>query len=482
MNKVIPLGLMVSALLTGCGGGSDGGSPSSGGGATPTTYTWQFVQLKTMTAANMATYCGSSTPTIFATDTSATPDNFTFAAKAPLVESITVYNSDGSIYTEGSLSKDSIDPVTGALSISANDVPDGGYISVYDKETGVEHNVLTIQKELLSNLLISVQKEQGNQQCYTESYIVESDSTTNATLGTDSSMAKTAFESYFSGKSTPDTASAKSDIKTITSGEDVLFTSYDSADKINGYAFVASSQLPTTATIMPLTDTLTINIGTTAEWDALTSVALDTVYKNQTYSWFDWSTVATGAALTSSVTPISSSSSEQYSTRAIGTRSSWNIESVNKVASNSHSSTGFSGTLNNVAPTLTSCSASVCSVNTSLGMNSTNNNAYRISYSKTVSSVKTNHAVYSIADTVNLPLISGIPAPVAGDTVYMAAFDSADDLSSNVTDVFMARYSQYGVKGAAGTSLDAVSVLTPPANLIKEREVLATNSYSIIER
>ncbi len=63
--------LTLPALMVGCGGGSGGNSGGgNSGGTAPTTYTWQFVEMREDTMTNMNAICRNSQATIFNVDDS----------------------------------------------------------------------------------------------------------------------------------------------------------------------------------------------------------------------------------------------------------------------------------------------------------------------------------------------------------------------------------------------------------------------------
>ncbi|AZL83733.1 hypothetical protein EIJ81_02810 [Aliivibrio salmonicida] len=170
MNKMIPIGLFSTLLLTACGG-SDSGGGSGGGTPAPTKYTWQFVQMKANTQKNMLSSCAGKAPTEFYVDTNDIDESkwvYTFAVQAPNITDILVYDANSVLYTDTNLSKFDINPTTATLTFSENDIPDGGYVTIVDSIKDGSKHLLTVQKELLSDALIKVNVEQGTQKCYAE--------------------------------------------------------------------------------------------------------------------------------------------------------------------------------------------------------------------------------------------------------------------------------------------------------------------------
>lgn len=238
MNKMLPIGLFSTLFLTACGG-SDGGSSAP---ATKT-YTWQFVEMNTHTLQDMKSLCNGQIPTLFHVDNTALEEEswkYTYAVKAPDVLDILVYEADGSLYKNGaSFLKNKIDPISGVLTFSANEIPEGGYITVVDKGDG-RPSLLTVQKNLLSNALVKINANQGRQACYTANSL----STNYKKVGiipSDNAVQLTSVESYLNGQSEKGT-SVKSNIKTAQN-EYVLLSGFDHDNQIIEYKFEASSKL-----------------------------------------------------------------------------------------------------------------------------------------------------------------------------------------------------------------------------------------------
>ncbi len=292
MNKMIPIGLFSALFLTACGGSDGGSSPAPAA----KTYTWQFVEMNTDTLQNMKTLCSGKVPTVFhIDDTPLDEDNwmYTYAVKAPDVFDILVYEADGTLYKSGaSLLKNKIDPISGVLTFSANEIPNGGYITVVDGNNDRQH-LLTVQKNLLSNLLVKINENQGRQACYTANSLSTSYKKVGI-LAFDDAVKSTSVESYLNGQSEKGTA-VKNNIKT-TQNEYVLLSGFDQDNQIIEYKFEASSKLSANNSTqtnsfvlepLPPQDDVVVYPSLASN---LTFSSLDSFvhYKGQVFNWNSW--------------------------------------------------------------------------------------------------------------------------------------------------------------------------------------------------
>ena len=169
MRKSIITSVLASVLLSGCGsGGSDRSDSGSGSSSTPTTkYTLQFVQL-----VERAENTGDASCTLFDVEGQASGKE-TYAKLATDV-TVKMYDENGDFVEDLS----SAITTAGILSIAKNSVADGGYISVIDSpsDTDTFYKVLSIQKALLGDLIIDVNRNQGDVSCYTANKKATSDS------------------------------------------------------------------------------------------------------------------------------------------------------------------------------------------------------------------------------------------------------------------------------------------------------------------
>lgn len=155
MKKILALSVLASAILTGCGGGG-------GPGTSPrivAKYAFQFVQLEEQTEG--ATQPDGTSCTIFNV-AGETAGQETYAK---LAADVTVHTFD----KNGDFVKDLSDSVSdsGVLNFTEDDLVDEGYISIIDSaRTRNYHDVLSIQKALLTDMIIKVNRGQGDVSCY----------------------------------------------------------------------------------------------------------------------------------------------------------------------------------------------------------------------------------------------------------------------------------------------------------------------------
>lgn len=298
MNKVIPLGLMVSALLTGCGGGSDGGSPSSGGGTAPSTkYTWQMIHLYETARASVAGGCS-----IF----DELPNgNVVAATLASEGYKILFHNADGSIISEHTQKMSDI-PSSGKVTIDTALVPDGGYVSLEEihGSTGSNRDVymLTVQDQYLSDLVINVRltTNSGNS-CYTgEQYT--STTTPNSVLNVQEVTGTGFYQtSYIDTAVSGNTSSANIPVLAPTGGtKKALVTAYSTYNSTNQqrtglthYAFVdgqniydpANPPSPIPTNMLKSDDLINLSFTTSGLAVNDTNSSIQTVISNDIYQW-----------------------------------------------------------------------------------------------------------------------------------------------------------------------------------------------------
>jgi hypothetical protein len=150
--------MFIPVLLSGCGGGGGASAPRV---ATPVTYQWQMVQLDSM-EKNSALANGC----IIYAD-SAAENNVISAIVATHNYNILYHNADGSIATK--ISSDNIS--NGLLTITADEVPDDGYVSLEEVDGSIsassEVYMFSVAKSLLTDLVVNVRQSQNSgNSCY----------------------------------------------------------------------------------------------------------------------------------------------------------------------------------------------------------------------------------------------------------------------------------------------------------------------------
>ncbi len=336
MNKMIPIGLFSTLLLTACGGGSSGGG-GGGGGSTPepTKYTWQFVQMKANTQQNMLSSCAGKAPTEFYVDTSDIDESkwvYTFAVQAPNITDILVYDANSVLYTDTNLSKFDINPTTATLTFSENDIPDGGYVTIVDSIKDGSKHLLTVQKELLSDALIKVNVEQGTQKCYAENKLVKNAKNKKVIIGTFDGVAESSVEGFLTGQSQKGTGTTKTEIETLNN-EYVLLSGFNASNQITGFSYQASSALSdmTSTSTTPhaleaLTSFMNIDLRDSSDFSFL-DMTIFSNYKGQVFTWNSW---ATKPSIFTSYAKLGDEFN--YSATYEGTLNSWKI-TANSTAS-----------------------------------------------------------------------------------------------------------------------------------------------------
>lgn len=292
MNKMIPIGLFSTLLLTACGGDSGGGNS---GPAPAPKYTWQFVQMKSDTYVNMMKHCDVK-PTEFNIKKIdlENPDSwiYTFAVQAPSISDILVYDKDGVLY-DTNLSKFSIDPKTASLTFSENNIPPGGYITVVDSIDGGSKHILTVQRELLSDALIKINAEQGRTACYSKNKLVESDSNKKVTIGAENNDVKsTSVDGFLIGQSQKGSSSTKTEIETLKN-EYVLLSGFDLNDQIVAFTYQPSTALSNmndktiAHELEDLSDSLNITLQSAPRL-IFSDMTVFSSYKGQIFTWNSW--------------------------------------------------------------------------------------------------------------------------------------------------------------------------------------------------
>jgi|GEM_PF-3429270 len=231
--KWMPVVAAVSLALTGCGSSSkSGGGPGPGPTPPPsTTYTWQMVYLKSEVKSSVPSSCA-----VYATDTSVN-GNVIVAYRGNENSNILIHNADGSV-------KEKRHPNTlGKITISENDIPSNGFVSVeeLDGTIGNEQDVylFSVQKALMSDLTINVRRTSAaSTSCYTtgESFTevdVNSDAVINiGQVSTSTEYYQTSYiDAATSGKQVGTGVGVKSE---LPAQDKVLVTLFDSYNGLSG--------------------------------------------------------------------------------------------------------------------------------------------------------------------------------------------------------------------------------------------------------
>ncbi|MCJ8350812.1 hypothetical protein [Moritella sp.] len=463
MRKSIITSVLASVLLSGCGsGGSDRSDSGSGSSSTPTTkYTLQFVQL-------VEEVEGSATSCTLFDITGQSVGMQTYARLASDVR-VKTYDADGNF------NKDLSDLVsnTGVLNITESDIDNGGYISIINSESSssTEYEVLSIQKELLGDIMIAVERNQGvNSSCYKENPVTVNTGFASV-YATDTGVDAYAFSSSQS-EFTAGTHASKE--VSALNNEDVLVRAYHN-DKLVDYAFVSTLTVAERGDQKPLSGfafssyNWSINQTLTGQLFGL-SVRLN--QGNYSYPWLD-ATFDTVTGDTTGFARVYRGTSWSYSAEG-KTNFDWNFK---------HNE-ALSATLDVQLPTeltLTDNDPEISNfVFQAQGIDSTLTRLQRSSYYIEVSdngkTNKLNHVIYSevaSGDDVIIPNLglANLDDPMRAINLTIAVL-SADKLTSDFKKFFM-------YENAAS---DLVSVVLTPTDTVKNNKTKNTGSYTLLNR
>ena len=287
MKKSIIASLVISALVAGCG---SGGSSSS-----EKTYKWQVVQLKSVSESSLAKKC------IIYADSDLNDGEVITAYVAEDDYNILYHNADGTIAETYS----SDDISNGLLTISSNDVPDDGYVTLEEIEslTGGDRGsyMFSVQKELLEDMVLNITQEQGDT-CYTGDDYRETASGTALVNVTQPSPSPAYYQSSYdvgsiSGQITSGGIPVDSP---YPASRDVLITAFDEYDtsslqysSLTNWGFISSSNFyeDSSDAGSSITTELFSNGLTDLYWSSTDIVELDSnsgiiaVHDDQSYFW-----------------------------------------------------------------------------------------------------------------------------------------------------------------------------------------------------
>jgi len=469
MKKAIILSVLASAILSGCGGGSDSSSGSgSGPTPTPTTkYAFQFVQLVERDAGTVTDSC-----TIFDVD-GQTPGKETYARVAKDV-TVKIYDADGNFVEDLS---DSITDV-GVLTIAENDVADSGYISVINSpsKTSLLYDVLSIQKALLSDLIIEVDRNQGElTPCYTADKAATLDTGYASVYTTDIAANSYAFSSSQSELSAG--ISASKEVSSF-SNEDVLVRAYNN-DALVDYAFVSTLTAAANGDLNPLTgvllNTYSWNISLPA--NELTALSVRLNQGNYSYPWINATFVA-NTGVTTDFAYVDTETSWSYSAEGTTTLN-WIFKHNDALSATLDVQLPTELTLTDNDPVINNVVSSF--VFQAQGIDSSLTRLQRSSYYIDVTDTdgKTNtlsHVIYSevaSGEGVIIPdlALANLEDPTSAINLTIAVL-SADTLTTDLQTFFMYEHA----------ASDLVSVVLSPADTVQNNKTKYTNTYTLLNR
>ncbi|GIC76255.1 hypothetical protein [Moritella sp. F3] len=463
MRKLVITSLVASVMLSGCGSGG-GDSSNSDSGSTPITkYAFQFVQLVERDEGT-----GTASCTLFDVD-GQTAGKETYARVAKDV-TVKIYDEDGNFVEDLS---DSVSDV-GVLNVAKNDIEDGGYLSIIDSPSTEDkyYKVLSIQKALLGDILIEVNRNQGDVSCYTTDKAAKLD-TGYASVHTTAITANAYAFNSSQSELAADIATSK-EVSAFDS-EDVLVRAYNNGSLVD-YVFVPTLTSVQYKDPVPLSGVAfsTYNWTIGLNNDELDTLSVRLNQGDYSYPWID-ATFVTATGVTTDFAYVDTEMSWSYS--ATGTTTlNWNFK---------HNGT-LSTTLDVQLPTELIISDNDPAINTvasnfvfqAQGIDSTLTRLQRSEYDILYNSSNTlNHVIYSevaSGEDVVIPnlALANLDDPELGAINLTIAVLSADTLTTDLQTLFMYEHA----------ASDLVSVVLSPADTVQNNKTKYTNTYTLLNR
>ncbi|MEO9945878.1 hypothetical protein [Paraglaciecola sp.] len=295
MKKVAITTPLVLAFLSGCGGGGSGSSSS--GGFTGQTYNWQVIHLETTSAENIEEGC-----IIFGTSENDT-DKVITASVANTNYNILFHDSNGSLLEDYTIAAEDV-ASTGIVSIDSSLLPDNGYITLEEIESGLSDNpnvyMFSVEKSLLSDLVVNVRLPQTGSDCYTgEDYRANSEISDSAALSVleqaNINFYQTSYsEELVSGKSISSNIPV---LSPIPAEKDTLVTAFYESENnqytdLGYYTFVDSSYIYDTELAAEIISSNLQNTDLTPfYWQTSDNITLNSssaitiIFNENTYLW-----------------------------------------------------------------------------------------------------------------------------------------------------------------------------------------------------
>lgn len=158
MKKQLSLAVVIALGLAACGSSDSSSSP-----APAPKYDWQIINLYAANQSDVAKGC------VIYDNAVAEPQKVITASIALYGYNILFHNRDGSVIAKHTIKATDV-PSTGIVSIDSANVPDGGYVSLEEVDGGIGGNadvyMFTVQKELLSDLVLNVRQPQMGASCF----------------------------------------------------------------------------------------------------------------------------------------------------------------------------------------------------------------------------------------------------------------------------------------------------------------------------
>ncbi|WP_428776070.1 hypothetical protein, partial [Vibrio sp.] len=389
------------------------------------------------------------------------------------------YNADGSFNKDLSGSLNS----GGQLTFTANDLENGGYVTIFDNVGSASSpnvHTLSIQKELLSNMLINVEALQGNQaSCYTSGKVTltsQQKSLSLASSNTSLVMNNYGYESYRDGQ-VSSTANLKNAINIINTSEEILTTGlYDS--KVVAAKLVKAGDLANSGTTPTLVELETLSNNMDLNWtlsagQTLTSGKILTFTSKTGFEWQE---------LLQTDLDFNFIPAQGYSSYLEGSYNGWevysnqpmnlNLAQNDVVLTEAIVSTGLN-------PQINSCSSG-CVIDTN-GAVSSNDKVFQRSYFEVSGQAK--HTVYAIPGTNSETVIPDYNVDASFKPVDNIMPEVSMILTSNITtDLVQYFMTQYNAPLSTGSFVDKVSVVATPQDEIANKRKQASLAYQVIQK
>ncbi|ACJ28109.1 hypothetical protein swp_1321 [Shewanella piezotolerans WP3] len=158
MKKQLSLAVAIALGLAACGSSDSSSSPEPA-----PKYDWQIINLYAADQSDVAKGC------IIYDNAIAEPQKVITASIALYGYNVLFHNRDGSVITKHTIKAADV-PSTGIVTIDSANVPAGGYVSLEEVDGGIGGNadvyMFSVQKELLSDLVLNVRQPQMGASCY----------------------------------------------------------------------------------------------------------------------------------------------------------------------------------------------------------------------------------------------------------------------------------------------------------------------------
>lgn len=465
MSRLLALSLLVSTVLTGCGGSGDSDSGSTSTPPPAKKYTLEFVKLTLGSQSGCTVFDGLG-------------QNFgtKYFAENAKPQRIEIHDNNG-VYNQTLTAENS------AVTFNVDDVPDGGYVTIIDyRPNSGLYEALSIQKELLGDYLIRLNGNEANT-CYNKGKALETKSGFASILpaaGTGSNFYQ--FETTLKTTTKMDNV-LSFDMKAY-SDEKILVKGYrGNTDDLVSYGFVTEltdieDSEPTKLTATNRNFGGSINV-------ELTSLAISVKQGNYIYPWLD------AAFDETSVTPFPYSDAEsEWFYMAWGSVDGWafnqNAAFTDDLDVSLMVEIGSAADIN-----IDYSDDGISYVLSAPGITSDNDLVQRsYYYTKNSSGVHTSltHTIYSqpnsehevIIPDLKLANLSPKEAEPAGITVSIIAAKSQD---ADFIESFIRRFQPANPDvGLFPMTEDSISLLLTPADQLKQRQNTKMRDYTIVDR